>query len=235
MINTAAYDLFPVGESAITIDFGNNISEACNKNVIALFHYLQHNPLPGMIEAIPAYSSITIYYDLPGLSRRTGKDQTVFEWMSEQLINVLKAPVNSSEGSPREITIPVCYDPYYGNDLMAVSKTKNLSPEEFVNIHCGQPYRVFMLGFLPGFAYMGALDERISVQRKAQPQPVLPGSVAIAGRQTGIYPLASPGGWQVIGRTPIRLFDATREDPTLLKAGDLVQFTPISKDEFENY
>ena len=235
MTNSIAYDLFPVGESAITVDFGNNISEACNKNVIALFHYLQRHPLPGMIEAIPAYSSITVYYDLAPLSRQVKKGQTVFEFMSEQMSRVLKEPVDSSDIEAREITIPICYDPSYGTDLIPISRQKNMSPDELVSIHHSQKYRVFMLGFLPGFAYMGTLDEKISVPRKAQPQTVMPGSVGIAGRQTGIYPLSSPGGWQIIGRTPIRMFDATKENPTMLKAGDLVQFTPISKHEFENY
>ena len=117
--------------------------------------------------------------------------------------------------------------------MQPLASTKNILVDEVIQIHVSKKYKVYMLGFLPGFPYMGAVDEQIAMPRKATPVNIKEGSVGIAGKQTGIYPLASPGGWQIIGRTPLSLFDTTREEPTLLRAGDIVQFYSISKNEFE--
>ncbi|HEX2629994.1 MAG TPA: 5-oxoprolinase subunit PxpB [Chitinophagaceae bacterium] len=235
MSNPSPYQLFPLGDSAITIDFGNTIDEAINRQVIALFEAIRNNPLPGMIEAVPAYSSLTIYYDVPSLRKKIPADKLVFELMSEQLQQRLQQPVRTTEKESALIQIPVCYDPEFATDLIQFAAQKNLSPEEVIRIHTEKEYRVYMLGFLPGFSYMGLVDERIAASRKSQPTTVAAGSVGIAGKQTGIYPLASPGGWHIIGRTPLTLFDAKKEEPTLLKAGDRIQFVPISKNECKNY
>jgi inhibitor of KinA len=229
------YKIFPISDSALTIDFGNVIEEGINSKVLSLFRNFQMNPPEGVIEAVPAYSSLTIYYDVFQLSKSIPSDKTVFEWISGELEERLLQPIEPGDKAPAFIEIPVCYDNEFAPDIEELAKKRGLSVEEVIHIHCSKPYRVYMLGFLPGFSYMGEVDERISIPRKAQPKPVAAGSIGIAGRQTGIYPLASPGGWQIIGRTPLKLFDAKKEEPALLKAGDTVQFISISKNEFESY
>ena len=227
------YRIFPLGDNALTIDFGNVIQPSINKEVIARFNQLQLHPISGMIEAIPAYSSLTIYYDVPKLKKIIGQGKTVFDWMKEKLEVILKEPAPEKIIAERFVKIPVCYDNECAPDIQQLAATKNISVEEVIQIHSSINYKVFMLGFLPGFVYMGEVDERIVMPRKQEPENVVPGSVGIAGKQTGIYPLASPGGWQIIGRTPLKLFDAERVEPTLLKAGDTVQFYAINKKEFE--
>ena len=188
-----------------------------------------------MVEAVPAYSTLTIYYNPLLLRKRVRPGTTVFEWVKEELEEKLKAPVQKNIIAERLIRIPVCYEDEFSSDLQQLAAAKNMFADEVIQIHTSSNYKVYMIGFLPGFAYMGEVDEKIAMHRKPQPQNVLAGSVGIAGKQTGIYPLASPGGWQIIGRTPLKLFDAGREEPVLLKAGDTVQFYSISNHEFKNY
>lgn len=188
-----------------------------------------------MIEAVPAYSSLTIHYDITVACRMAGMEKTGYEWISQQLEQRLGEPVEAKTNEQRTISIPVCYEEAFAPDLALLSATHRLPAEEIIRLHAATTYRVYMLGFLPGFAYMGEVDERISIPRKSQPVPVAAGSVGIAGRQTGIYPLASPGGWLIIGRTPLRLFDAEKEQPAFLQPGDQVKFYSISSDEFAHY
>lgn len=244
------YRIFPLGDAAVTVDYGNYINEEINKEGIARFNQLRQNPLPGMIEVVPAYSSFSVFYDLKILKNKIQSHKTVFDWMRQQLEDRLQEPVQQDQTEERVITIPVCYDEEFAVDINHLASEKNISVEEVIQIHASKKYRVYILGFLPGFAYMGEVDEKISVPRKPQPVHVMEGSVGIAGKQTGIYPMASPGGWQIIGRTPLKLFEAPPNlpagealdseslnlflnEPTLLKAGDLVQFYAISKNEFE--
>jgi inhibitor of KinA len=229
------YRIFPLGDSAITIDFGNSINKVINKEVMTRFSQLQQQPLPGTIELVPAYSSLTIYYDLPAVKKRAAADISVFDWMKGQLEEKLRTYVQEEINSERIVTIPVCYEKEFSPDIEQLAALKNISVEEIIQIHTSSSYKVYMLGFLPGFAYMGEVDEKIAIPRKPQPQNVAAGSVGIAGKQTGIYPLVSPGGWQIIGRTPLKLFNPDKEIPTLLQSGDIVQFYSISKDEFKSY
>ena len=230
-----AYRIFPLGDSALVIDYGNLIDEAINREVITRFTQLTNANLPGIIEIVPAYSSLAVYYQPPEVLKKRTIDITAHEWMKNQVEQLLAQPVTNNESTERLLKIPVCYDPEFAPDIRALSATKNISTEEIIQLHTATTYRVYMLGFLPGFSYMGQVDEKISIARKPQPVHVAAGSVGIAGRQTGIYPLASPGGWQIIGRTPLKLFDAKKEEPALFKAGDQVQFISISKNEFANY
>lgn len=229
------YRIFPLGDTAITIDFGNCIDEAINRKVMAGFHQLQQTPLPGMIEAVPAYSSLTLYYDISSLKKSIPKEQPAYDWLKEQLEKRLSGLEPGNAGAERRLRIPVCYDKEYAPDIEEMAAIRDISVDEIIHIHSSQPYRVYMLGFLPGFAYLGAIDERIIMPRKAQPAQVIAGSVGIGGSQTGIYPLTSPGGWQIIGRTPLQLFNAEKQDPTLIKAGDIIEFYPISSNEFANH
>ncbi len=226
------YHIYSIGDSAITVDFGNTIQEAINREVLNRFHYLKQHPLYGMVEVAPAYSSFTIYYDMQTIRKKYPDDNTAFAWMKKQTEDFLRQPVPENEFPDRLVKIPVCYATEMAPDIRQTALTNNISVEEVISIHTSVTYRVFMLGFLPGFAYMGEVEESISVPRKTQPENVAAGSVGIAGKQTGVYPMASPGGWQIIGRTPVKLFDKEKEDPALLKAGDRVQFYAISKNEF---
>ena len=230
------YRIFPLGDTAVTIDFGNYINENINQKVMTGFHHLQKDPLPGMIEVVPAYSSLTLYYDILSLRKIVPKDESIYDWTKQQLEQRLSHITTLDPASERKVRIPVCYHRDFAPDIEELALGKNLSVDEVVNIHLSRPYRVYMLGFLPGFAYLGEVDERITMHRKAQPAMVTAGSVGIAGSQTGIYPLTSPGGWQIIGRTPLQLFDTNKKDePTLLKAGDIIEFYSITPHEFENY
>jgi inhibitor of KinA len=192
---------------------------------------LAKNNFKGFVEMVPAYNSLAIFYDTVRVKNNYPVTTTIFDVVkkiTEKLIN----EINSTAVIKRAtITIPVYYN---GEDLEFVATQHQLSIEEVINIHTAKSYRVFMIGFLPGFAYMGKVDERIATPRLSSPRTnVQAGSVGIAGFQTGIYPLQSPGGWQIIGQTPTKIFDATKNNPCLLQAGDEVQFVSISKTDFE--
>ena len=230
-----AYRIFPLGDFAVTIDFGNVIDEMINEEIVARFNQLQGDPIPGMVELVPAYSSLTVYYDVGILNKKIKNTATVFDWIKNKLEEKLHQSIYHKMVNEKIIRIPVCYEESFSPDIKFIAAANKISVEEIIQVHVAKQYKVYMLGFLPGFPYLGEVDQRIAIPRKVQPQNVAAGSVGIAGRQTGIYPFASPGGWQIIGRTPIKLFDAAKENPSLLRAGDAVQFYSITTDEFKNY
>ena len=229
-----SYKISSLGETALIIDFGNTIDESINKLVHSLFYQLQNDPIPGMIEAVPGYSSLTIYYDILFIRNTLNKQTTAFEWVSESLKKFIPKE-NIETGDPQILVkVPVCYEIEYAPDLGFIASQNKISPDEVIYLHTSTTYHIYMLGFLPGFAYMGMVDEKISSSRKQKPVFVEAGSIGIAGKQTGIYPFRSQGGWQIIGRTPLKLFDKEKINPVLFKAGDKVQFYSITKDEFED-
>ena len=227
-----SYRIFPLGDSALTLDFGNSINESINKEVLSLFHSLQHQPFKGIIEIVPAYSSLTLYYDPIFLRNSIPNNITVYDWVKEKLENLITTANENDANIGQKIKIPVCYHDEFGYDMNLVSEKTSLSKEEIIQLHTEKSYRVFMIGFLPGFPYMGKTDKKIFVSRKNEPEMVMAGSVGIAGRQTGIYPMNSPGGWNVIGRTAVKLFETEKKDIALLKPGDVVDFFSISKEEY---
>lgn len=229
------YRIFPLGDSAITIDFGNCIDENINREVIALFRDFSRDPLPGMTEAVPAYSSLSIFFDLIQVRKNWAHHQSAMDWITEQAELRLTQTRVDHQQPENIIRVPVCYEKELGPDLPRLAQKKNITVEEVIRLHTSKNYKLYMLGFLPGFPYLGEVDEKIVMARKPQPMTVMAGSVGIAGRQTGIYPLTSPGGWQIIGRTTLKLFDAGREPSTLLQTGDTVQFYSISRNEFESH
>jgi inhibitor of KinA len=192
---------------------------------------LNQHPFKGFIESVPAYSSLTIYFD------KEISSQEVKVYVTDVLVKNTSSFSSAAENtSSTKHVIPVCYDPSYGLDIVAVAEEKNLSIDEIITLHTNQPFRVYMIGFVPGFAYMGTLPMALETKRKNIPRLEVPkGSVAIAGLQTGIYPATIPGGWNILGRTPINLFDKTKEPCSILQAGDLVQFQSITKEAFEQY
>lgn len=227
-----AYELFALGDTAITIDLGNRIDKKINEEIISRYNQFRQEPLTGMIEVVPAYSSLTIYYDLTIVRKKIQPGSTAFSYLCKEIEKKLSQPVQNIKKEKRQVRLPVCYEEDFAPDIDQLAKQKNISREEIIRIHTSSSYHVYMMGFLPGFAYMGEVSEAISTQRKAQPVSIVAGSVGIAGRQTGIYPFDSPGGWQIIGRTPLKLFDSNKVDCSLLKTGDEVVFFAISKEEF---
>lgn len=225
--------MFPLGDSALTIDFGNSIDDQTNQKVLQLYHQIKDAHIPHLTDLVPAYSSLTVYYDVISVY---STEHSAFEAISELIENITEEKPKPVDGTKRLIDIPVCYEIKYALDIYEIARQKNLSVEEIIAIHTSKTYRVYMLGFIPGFSYMGLVDEQIEVPRKTEPRPnVEAGSVGIAGRQTGIYPLNSPGGWQIIGKTPLRLFNKDLAQPVLFEPGDEVKFYSITEDEFEDF
>jgi len=219
------YKIFPIAEDALTVSFGNKISLDLNNIVTQLSLQIETKALPGFIECVPAYSSLTIFFDLVRAKRKFRSSLTAFEIIKNLIeIEIQKLEVASSE-SLKTIEIPVSFDEKYALDLAFVAETNDLNVEEAKEIFLAKTYRVYMLGFLPGFSYMGEVDQRIATPRKETPRAkVKKGSVGIAGTQSGIYPLESPGGWQIIGRTDVELFTPDQESPSYLQPGDGIKF-----------
>jgi KipI family sensor histidine kinase inhibitor len=212
----------PVGDAAVTVEFGNAIDPRLNAAVRALDRLLAEDPLEGILETVPTYRSLLVRYD-PG--------QASFAAITEALLERATLDGPPLVSGPLR-TIPTVYGGADGPDLAEVAEACSLRQEEVIRLHTSQELTALMLGFLPGFAYLGVLPEALQVPRRATPRPRVPaGSVAIAGRQTGIYPRASPGGWRLIGRTSARMFDARADPPTLIEPGDRVRFTRV--DELE--
>lgn len=213
------------GDKAIVVEFGDIIDEDINRKVINLMKNIESSSLINSIyEMIPTYRSLMIIYNPLKIT-------------FNDLINSVKnIECNLKVLDKREkniIKIPVLYGNDYGPDIDTVAKHNRLSIEEVIRLHSEAEYLVYMLGFTPGFTYLGGMNNKLETPRLDNPRVKIPeGSVGIAGKQTGVYPIDSPGGWQLIGRTPIKLYNPKRENPILLKAGDYVKFTPITKDEF---
>jgi inhibitor of KinA len=224
--------IYPCGDHAITIAFGDAIDKDINRKVISLFKYISNWPPEGLRNLVPAYNSLTLIYDT-ALLKKKDPSASVYENMHIYLETVVeKAAVEKILS--KTIDVPVCYDALLAPDLASLAALHSLSVEDAISLHTSKAYHVYMIGFLPGFAYMGSVDEQICTPRKANPRTFVPaGSVGIAGEQTGIYPFNSPGGWQIIGQTPVQMFDAKREDPCFLHPGDEVRFYAITLDEFK--
>jgi inhibitor of KinA len=217
----------PCGDGAVSVEFGRAIDLGLNRKVQKLFSRLKRIVPSGLIDLIPSYRSLLIQYD-----------PIILAWEDLTAL-VLSALEEETEADLQEgplVEIPVCYGGVFGPDLPEVASCLNLSPEEVTAIHSGPVYHVYMIGFSPGFPFLGGLDPRLFIPRKKNPREKVPaGSVGLAGPQTGIYSVDSPGGWQLIGRTPLKLFDLQRPDPIYLKAGYKIRFYPIGIEEFENY
>ncbi|MDJ0721467.1 MAG: 5-oxoprolinase subunit PxpB [Desulfobacterales bacterium] len=212
-----------LGDSGLLVELGTGIDPAVNQRVQQLQQRLQRENIDGLVETVPAYCSLLVVYDplkaAPEALKRRITGLCRFE-----------AAVQSDEQAVRDI--PVVYGGEDGPDLTSVADYHGLSVEEVVRLHSGRVYRVYMIGFTPGYPYMGKLPEALNTPRRETPRTHIPkGSVAIAQRQTGIYPVVSPGGWQIIGRTPVSLFDTRRDTPSLLAMGDRVRFLPVRPEE----
>jgi inhibitor of KinA len=225
------YNISNCGDNAITIEMGEAIDIITHKDVMALFHQLSKANISGIKDIIPAYTTITVVYDIMEVKRFT--DDVAHSFIKKEIEKEIGQCDWRNSDSTAKVSIPVCYDVSLGIDLAEMSKQKGLKIEQIIYLHTSKLYDVYMIGFLPGFAYMGIVDDKISTPRLGKPRTNVPaGSVGIAGNQTGIYPLDSPGGWNIIGQTPLRMFNLNKEEPCLLKPGDKVKFTAISLEEF---
>ena len=230
-MNTTTFSITPLGDSAVMIEWEQRIDPAIHEQVMKAFHYLKSLQLSYITDLIPAYASLAILYDAAGI--RQSIKRPARAWISAFITKALQQMTDTATAEGRSLEIPVCYHPSLAPDLTSMAQQKGLSEEEIIALHTANTYTVYMLGFLPGFPYMGKVDAQLATPRHKQPRIHVPaGSVGIAGEQTGIYPLSSPGGWNIIGQTPIRLFDATREEPCYCRPGDQVKFVPVTIDTF---
>ena len=219
------YRIVPAGESVLIVEFEERIDPAVNAAAIACAESIQAAAVAGVRDVVPTYRSVAVYFD----PLRTDTD-ALLERVTHEAETVGPGALVARE----PLRIPVCYGGDLGPDLPQVAAFAGMTADDVVERHASATYRVFMLGFVPGFAYLGMVDPQIAMPRRATPRVRVPtGSVGIAGVQTGIYPAETPGGWQLIGQTPVRPFDPRRDDPFLMKAGDAVQFYAIERAEFD--
>lgn len=217
--------ILTAGDSSLLVEFGKKISPETNRKITAVMQMMKEQHIEGVVDVIPAFCSLLINYD-PRV--------VTYEEIKERIQNLVRLEIKTGEVRKRIFEIPVCYGGEYGPDLGNIAEHAGLSEKEVIEIHSSRDYLIYMLGFLPGFTYLGGLDERIHTPRLANPRiKINAGSVGIGGSQTGIYPLDSPGGWQLMGMTPVKTYDPDRETPILVEAGDYIRFVPIDEQEYK--
>ncbi len=215
--------ILPAGDGALVVEFGSTVDEAVNDTVMAFDSAVMAAGIDGVIETVPTYRSLQVVYD----------PLTIRAAALIPRLRDLGSMARTGGGKRREWSIPVCYGGDFGEDLDWLARTRDLTTDEVVRLHTGALYRVYMIGFMPGFAYLGGLPEELHTPRREDPRTRVPaGSVALGGIQSAIFSIAAPSGWHMLGRTPARGFDLRRESPFLIDAGDLVRFQPISAEEF---
>lgn len=221
----------PLGDSAVVLTLADTLEREANERALRIALDIRARGLGWITDVVPAMTTVTVHF-----AARTARDavqrRAALEAMLWEALDSVAAAVARS--APRTVRIPVCYEPPHALDLLEVAAHTGLAPAEVIARHVASPHRVLMIGFAPGHAYLGGLDARLAMPRRSSPRHrVAPGSIAIANAQTSIYPFATPGGWNVIGRTPLVLFDPARVPLTLLDAGDAVVFTPLAAAQFE--
>lgn len=218
------FELRPAGDSALLVQLPERIDPEVNAWCIALGHAIERRIGNPILDVVVGYCSVTMYFDPISTDPR---------WLEGEVRSIASEVKELTSGTRGYVEVPVCYGGEFGPDLADVARFGNCSGDDVITIHSGGTYRVYMVGFVPGFAYLAEVDRRIAAPRRVSPRTAVPaGSVAIAGGQTGIYPSSTPGGWNIIGRTPVKPYDPSRREPFLLKAGDRVRFRPIQPDEF---
>ncbi|WP_191561518.1 5-oxoprolinase subunit PxpB [Metabacillus idriensis] len=226
------FNLSPLGDNAIIIELGKKIEMNIHEHVQRVFEYFNKKSPEWVIECIPAFTTVTLFYN-PLKVSKTNQHALPYQIVSAYITESMKKLNSSNSSVGRTVEIPVCYGGELGPDLNFVAEHNSLSVNEVIQIHSANEYLVYMIGFAPGFPYIGGMSEKIAAPRRKSPRLKIPaGSVGIAGTQTGIYPIETPGGWQLIGQTPVKLFQPESETPTLLKAGDTIKFKPISYEQY---
>jgi inhibitor of KinA len=232
-------EVVPLGDSALLVRLENDLfksSDESLRNVLDALRQLQAAQIPGVIDLTSAYTSVAVFFDPVRVVEAGAPIASVIDWLTEKIQRALHkdAKRKQKKVESRIVEIPVCYEDEFAPDLGDVARRASISKEEVTKIHTAPEYRVACVGFTPGFGFLSGLDPKLATPRRATPRTDVPlGSVAIGGTQTGVYPMRSPGGWNIIGRTPLRMFDVHRDPPTLLCAGDRVRFRGITREEFE--
>ena len=213
---------YPAGDCALVAEFGREIDEQINEQVHGMNAWIRQQKIRGVLETLPTFRSLLVSYDPLQIS---------YGRLVKKLGRYPIGQFQAGTGEKRILEVPCCYD---GPDMGDMENLTGLSREEIVAIHCGVDYKIYMMGFLPGFVYLGGLDQRICAPRFKTPRiRIDPGSVGIGGSQTGVYPVASPGGWRILGYTPLKFYDPDRSAPILCKAGEYIRFVPITRAEYE--
>ena len=217
--------ILTAGDSSLLIEFGNEISPEINRRIAAVVELMRDQQIEGVVDVIPAFCSLLVNYD----PRVAG-----YEKMKKRLESLVRVDIKVGQVKRKIFEIPVLYGGEYGPDLASIAEHAGISQDEVIAIHSSRDYLIYMLGFLPGFCYLGGLDERIHTPRLSNPRlRIRAGSVGIGGSQTGIYPLDSPGGWQLMGMTPVKTYDPEREIPILVEAGNYIRFVPIDEEQYK--
>jgi inhibitor of KinA len=232
-------EIIPLGDSALVVRVREQFEDAPDETldeVRRVFQLLQRAEIPGVIELAPAYTSVAVFFDPDAILKANRAASGAFEWLGTRIHSAVAGVGDRRRGkrkTSRVIEIPVCYDREFAPDLEDVAKHAEISAQEVVDLHSTSEYRVACIGFVPGFTFLAGLPRNLGTPRRDVPRKEIPpGSVGIGGAQTGIYPLRSPGGWNLIGRTPLKLFDPSKNPPTLLHPGDRVRFRAITREEF---
>lgn len=219
------FRIVPAGDAAIVVQFPERIDSELNEHCVGLAKRIEGQLKGPILDVVVGYCSVTTYFDPLAVDVR---------WVEEQIRKLAEHPTGATCRLGVLIEVPVCYGGEFGPDLAEVARFGNCSEQDAIRFHSSVTYRVFVVGFVPGFAYLAEVDRRIAIPRRPSPRTAVPpGSVGIAGGQTGIYPSATPGGWNIIGRTAVKPYDPVRDEPFLLKPGDRVRFRPIGADEFQ--
>ena len=232
-------EIRPLGDSALIVQVRDRFEDAPDETlneVLRVFRRLEEAAIPGVVELAPAYTSVAVFFDPLRVSQDGEVSSRVIDSLTQTIHDaVSRSVLRGRKPAPaRFIEIPVCYDAKFAPDLEQVARHAQISEKEVVDLHSAAEYRVTCIGFTPGFPFLAGLPKKLATPRRATPRKEIPpGSVGIGGSQTGVYPLRSPGGWNLIGRTPLRLFDPAKDQPALLRVGDRVRFRVIDIAEFE--
>ncbi|MGD6870648.1 5-oxoprolinase subunit PxpB [Sutcliffiella horikoshii] len=219
-------EFHPLGDTGIQVLFGSDISEGTNQEIRLFADQLKKLKLDGVIEWVPAYTTLTIFYQ---------PDKIIYKDLCKKLEDIQKRLQKEDLSSNSTVyEIPVLYGGEVGPDLSEVASHNGCTEDEVISIHSAKPYLIYMMGFVPGFPYLGGMPKKIATPRRENPRAKIEaGSVGIAGEQTGVYPLETPGGWQIIGRTPVKLYDPDNGEPILLSAGSYIRFVPVDQKEYD--
>lgn len=216
--------ILTAGDSSLLVQFGDEIKPEINRKIAATVQLMREQHIEGVLDVIPAFCSLLVYYD-PRVAS--------YNEIKTRITNLLKIETTAGAERKRIFEIPVCYGGKYGPDMAFIAEHAGMTEAEVIRLHSSRDYLIYMLGFLPGFCYLGGLDERLHTPRLASPRlKIEAGSVGIGGSQTGIYPMDSPGGWQLMGMTPVKTYDPERKIPILVEAGDYIRFVPVDEEEY---
>jgi inhibitor of KinA len=228
-----AWSLQPMGDRCLIVQFESRVDPEINARVRSVAEHLLAHPIEGVVDVVPAFTTVAVHYR-PEAVHNGPPSELPYRRLCRSIESILAAGVTHTYASARVVEVPVCYGGEFGPDFDEVAGQCKLTPQQVIELHAASPHQVYMLGFAPGFPYLGGLDPRLEMPRRATPRTKVPaGSVAIAREQSAIYSIESPGGWNVLGRTPLRLFMPEADPPCLLRPGDNVRFVPVTGEQFK--